>query len=203
MTRDGPPPIFTLFPKLPTELQIKIWTCALPGPRIIQCHHLNGSVSFKGARPPAALHACRTSREVAQSVFKPAFTRNGQQAPIYINLAHDTLHLATHPEMCEYTAGLYPDIKEKVQSLAMEISSVEDLEKSFLDIGLSYLENLREIIIVVGHQERSLEFKYAEHVRFSEPATVKSSFWRDWKGWLEHSRLFKGCRVQVVEATIG
>jgi hypothetical protein len=97
--------------------------------------------------------------------------------------------------MCEHTAGLYPDIKEKVQSLAVESSSEEELEKSFLDISRSDLKNLREIIIVIGHQERLLEFQYAEHVRFSEPETVEPSLWRGWKGWLEHTRLFKASMI--------
>ena len=69
------PPTFTLFTNLPTELQIKIWGFALPGPRIIQCHHSKGSVSFNGARPPTALHVCQLSRKIALSVF--LMYRNG------------------------------------------------------------------------------------------------------------------------------
>jgi len=158
ITRDSPPPMFTLFPNLPTALQIKIWRCALSGPLIIQIYYLNSAFFFCGAPPPPILHTCRTSREVALTVFERAFARNNK--PICINLAHDTLHLATSPGICKRTASLYPDIK-KIQSLAVEISS-EDLEKSALDIGLSHLSNLREIIFVVGHAERLLEFKYAE-----------------------------------------
>jgi hypothetical protein len=104
--------------------------------------------------------------------------------------------------MCKRTASLYPDIKEKIQSLAVEISSEEDIEKSVVDIGLSNLSNLKEIIFVVGHEERLLEFKYAEYVRFSEPEAMASSLWRRWKGGIEHMHLFKGCVVRVVEAKI-
>lgn len=112
MTRDSPPPMFTLFPKLPKELQMKIWKCALPGPRIIQLHYLNSAFFFRGARPPLVLHTCRTSREVALTVFERAFASNDK--PICIDFAHDTLHLATSPGMCKHMAGLYPDIKEKI-----------------------------------------------------------------------------------------
>jgi hypothetical protein len=185
ITRDGPPPTFTLFPNVPAELQIKIWRCALPGPRIIQLHYLNGSFSFHGARPPPALHTCRTSREAALSVFEPAFTRNNKLAPIYIDLAHDTLHLATEPGMFAHTAGSFPDIKKKIQSLAVEISSNEDLETVLFDIKRSSPSNLREIILVVGHTERLLEFKCAEQVRFSEPDASSRLPWQTWKGWTE------------------
>jgi hypothetical protein len=198
MARDGPQPMFTPFPNLPTELQIKIWRCALPSPRIIQLYYLHGAFSFHGARPPPVLHTCRTSREVALTVFEPAFARNAK--PIYFDFAHDTLHLADGPGMCKTTAGLYPDIKEKIQSLAVEISSQEDLKKSTLDIGLSYLSNLREIIFVVGHKEMVAEFMYPERVRFSEPE--KPFLWQRWKGWMEYMHLFKGCIVRVVEAKI-
>lgn len=110
--------------------------------------------------------------------------------------------------MCEFTAGLYPEIKEKVRSLAVEISSEKDLEVLVVDIGRSHLKSLEEIILVIGHEERLLEFKYTERVKFSEPepslwrTTAESVPWRNWKGWVENMRLFKGCRVQVVRAKI-
>ncbi|KAF8846612.1 hypothetical protein BDZ45DRAFT_682421 [Acephala macrosclerotiorum] len=178
ITRDGPPPTFTLFPTLPAELQIKIWRYTLPGPRIIQLQYSKSSSSFHGTRPPPALHTCRTSREIALSVFEPAFTRNDQLKPIYIDFAHDTLHLATNSEMCKHMASLYPDFKEKIQSLAIEISKEKNLEKQTIDIGLSHLSNLREIIFVVRHAKKLLEFKYAECVRFSELKAIKLFLWQ-------------------------
>jgi hypothetical protein len=104
--------------------------------------------------------------------------------------------------MCKHTAGLYPDIKEKIQSLAVEISSQEDLEESAVDISLSHLSNLREIIFVVGGKiERMLAFKHVDHVRFPEPEAMPL-LWQRWKGWMEHMDVFKGCVVRVVEAKI-
>ena len=104
--------------------------------------------------------------------------------------------------MCKHTVNLYPDIREKIQSLAVAIFSQEDLEESAVDISLSYLGNLREIIFVVGGEtEKMLAFKYAESVRFPEPESVPF-LWRRWKGWMEYMNFFKGCIVRVVEATI-
>ena len=184
---------------------------ALPSPRIIQLHYLNGSFSFRGARPPPLLHTCQTSREVALSVFEPAFTRDGQRTPVYIDLAHDTLYLAADPEMCKRTAGFFPDFKEKIRSLAVEISSREDLKKAIannwppsldeavVDICSSGLNNLNEIILIVEHKEGVFESKNAERVRF-RPETRNSFKW--WKGSIEKMQYLKGCTVRVVEAKI-
>ena len=203
--------IFTLFPNLPTELQIKIWRRALPSPRIIQLHYLNGTYSFHGARPPPVLHICRTSREVALSVFEPAFTRDGQRVPVYINLAHDILYLAADPEMCRHTAGFFPDFKKNIRSLAVEISSEKDLEKAIVDIWplslekavidicFSGLDNLNEIILIVGDEKGVFESKNAERVRF-KPET-RNSF-MDWKGSIEKMQHLKGCTVRVMGAKI-
>jgi hypothetical protein len=99
MAQDGPEPTFTLFPNLLKELRTKIWRYALPGPCIIQVQDSNGSFFFNGARPPPlALYTCQASREVALSVFELAFARN-KLPPIYIDLDHDTLHLAIEPRM--------------------------------------------------------------------------------------------------------
>lgn len=210
--RDNPLSTFTLFPNLPTELQDKIWRGALPGPRIIQLHYLNGRFSFRGARPPPVLHACRASREVALSVFEPAFTRDGQRVPVYIDLAHDTLYLAADPEMCRRAASVFADFKEKIRSLAVEISPEEDLkkaaahiwpldlEKAVIDIWSSGLNNLDEIILIVGHGEGIFKLEFAERVRF-KPGTRGDSFY-SWTGPLQILPSLKGCTVRVVEAQL-
>ena len=91
VTRGGPSPTFTLFPNLPTELQTKIWRCNLPGPSIIQLCNTDGGFFFRGTRGNPALYTCRTSREVALSVFEPTLAHN-KLPPMYIDLAYDTLH---------------------------------------------------------------------------------------------------------------
>jgi hypothetical protein len=63
---------FTLFPKLPIELRLKIWEEALPGPRIIEIHHDDNRLyNFEGEDevnrievklPPPILHSvCQES----------------------------------------------------------------------------------------------------------------------------------------------
>jgi hypothetical protein len=119
--------------------------------------------------------------------------------PVYIDLAHDTLYLAADLEMCKRTAGFFPDFKENVRSLAVEISSEEDLEKAIVDIWPLSLDNLNEIILIVGHEEGVFESKYAERVRF-KPETRDPFMW--WKGSIEKMQRLKGCTVRVMEAKI-
>jgi hypothetical protein len=134
MTPDGLSLTFNLFPKLPLEVQRKIWYYTLPGLRIIQVHHLaDYTFLFNGAGPLPALHTCQTSREVACSVFETAFihdntSTNEPLPPKYIDFAHDTIHLTTPcglwTALYEALAGLFPDT-QKIQSLAIEVSSPE------------------------------------------------------------------------------
>lgn len=62
---------FTLFPDLPSELRIKIWALAQPGPRIIKVMKnelMYGGVS-SATSPPVLLHVCRESRYETLKVF--------------------------------------------------------------------------------------------------------------------------------------
>jgi hypothetical protein len=54
---------FTLFPKVPAELRIKIWRFAHPGPRILRLEY-EERISHTVCRqtPQEILHACRGSR---------------------------------------------------------------------------------------------------------------------------------------------
>ncbi|PMD55493.1 uncharacterized protein K444DRAFT_617200 [Hyaloscypha bicolor E] len=174
ITRDGSTP--TSFQDLSIELQLQIWTCALPGPRIIQLHYLNGVFFFRGAPPPLVLHICRASREVGLKVFESIFDLNDK--PIYINFAYDTLHLATSPRMCKQFTSLYPGITEKIESLAVEITSEEEREEAVINIVTSHLSKLRELIFVAGGgMERMLAIKYPEKVMFLEPEPMPDP-WR-------------------------
>lgn len=113
--------------------------------------------------------------------------------------------------MCKRTAYLFPDFKEIARSLAVEISSPEDLKKAIanswpqsldeavVDICSSGLNNLNEIILIVEHKEGVFESKNAERVRF-RPET-RNSF-KSWKGSIEKMQHLKRCTVRVMGANI-
>lgn len=70
---------FTLFPRLPNEIQAEIWRQAVDDaekpPRIIQIRNLNGGREFTASRQhagipvPPLLVVCHASRRIAQKVF--------------------------------------------------------------------------------------------------------------------------------------
>ncbi|KAH7309360.1 hypothetical protein BKA65DRAFT_519676 [Rhexocercosporidium sp. MPI-PUGE-AT-0058] len=199
-------PAFTCFPNLPVEIQIKIWHHSLLGPRIIQVARRDGgdrSFSFNGAQPPAALHACQTSREVACSVFKTAFALQNSRPneplpPIYIDFAHDTIFLTTPCSVWdapyEALAEAFPDA-QKIQSLAVVVSPSCDIETAVMSIMKPYFtlekylgdlrgkveSDLRELVFIVGNQSGLLyDSEYPENVRFSEPEATPQLPWQAW-----------------------
>jgi hypothetical protein len=81
-TSPAPSTTFTLFPLLPFELRLKIWSFALSIPRTvtIACKKdmLNRERRYVTAftttsPPPAPLHACREARSEALKIYKPCF----------------------------------------------------------------------------------------------------------------------------------
>jgi hypothetical protein len=198
---------FHLFPNLPIELQIKIWQYALPGPRIIRTRRHDRSFLF--SRPPALLHTCRTSREVARSICESAFTYDEVKtlAPIYINPAHDIIHLAEHPYLSTFldAARSFPNIT-KIQSLAVCVSSNLDIARVLVAVLNSSLSNLREIVLVIGYEPQMFEVKCIQHVKFSEPEAKPWLPWQAWKNMeadlANHFAIPEGCLVRVMEARI-
>jgi hypothetical protein len=192
--------VFTLFPNLPPELRIKIWHFSLPGPRIIEVKPLaDGPFSerafhFNGAHPPPVLGACRESRGIALSVYKPLFEtdilRNRtlgnklKELPlVYIDPAHDTIYVSTPDYPFRSTADprtliypefalKYPDIA-RVQSVAVDFGNSEDISHDISTILTAVIrwssKSLKEIVLVSAfYSNRSRNSKESE-ILFVEP----------------------------------
>jgi hypothetical protein len=91
---------FTLFPKLPSELRLRIWELALQ-PRVIkvvrgrcdvknQIIDINAACQPIAAAPPALLHTNHESRFFAQRTYTLAF-KNPFREAIYFDFQMDTL----------------------------------------------------------------------------------------------------------------
>jgi hypothetical protein len=93
---------FSLFPKLPVELQTQIWLYALPGPRVIELHKKWKTV-IKGlaqeeygsslADPIPLLRTSRHSRKIALKFYKPRFS-NHLALPVYFDATEDVVLMA-------------------------------------------------------------------------------------------------------------
>jgi hypothetical protein len=67
--------MFTLFPNLPTELRLKIWVAALPGPRVMAIDHSSGrwcrfDTSQRKFVPPEPLWMLITCREARNIILE-------------------------------------------------------------------------------------------------------------------------------------
>jgi len=86
---------FTIFPKLPVELRLKIWKFALPGRRIVDIRCDKQSVLFEKYRSstpiPSILHVCSESRTLASKVYELAFRTTPSSRSIYFNFSADLL----------------------------------------------------------------------------------------------------------------
>jgi len=82
---------FTLFPKLPVEIQTQIWLFSLPGPRIIQLQrNWRLGKSIAKAEPIILLRVCHHSRVVALQVYKVALGAPNA-APLYLDVTRDVV----------------------------------------------------------------------------------------------------------------
>ena len=81
---------FAPFPRLPQELQIKIWAYSLL-PRVVQVKYSLATDSFTYAFPISpALEVCRLSREAARKIYQSLVP--GSACPVYFNPDVDFLY---------------------------------------------------------------------------------------------------------------
>ncbi|KAK0101464.1 hypothetical protein ONS95_006636 [Cadophora gregata] len=100
-------PQFTLFEKLPMELQHMIWWFALPGPRAVH-FKISGTRGHGFAIAselaiakvkvttsiPGVLHAVRDSRAIALKHYQLAFEDHPRVQTMFFNYDHDYLHIS-------------------------------------------------------------------------------------------------------------
>lgn len=95
--------IFSVFPDLPTEIRLKIWTIILPGPRTIAIQYKTKTSNYNGKDvsvftgwispdpPPIALSICQESRSEALKHYQTAFGSHFHFSRIYIDYSIDTV----------------------------------------------------------------------------------------------------------------
>ncbi|KAF4630007.1 hypothetical protein G7Y89_g8135 [Cudoniella acicularis] len=95
-------PIFTLFNRLPIELQLKIWEAALPDPRVINIREQRLRKTRRGrdmvgvtsdTKAPSVLFACRDSYSIASKFYIPSFSFADSIPETYFDHQRDTLYL--------------------------------------------------------------------------------------------------------------
>jgi hypothetical protein len=86
---------FHLFPLLPLELRIQIWTAAIPN-RVLTIRRLDRAthpICLSPTPPPALMHACQESRKYAGYHYRKHFTMERTLPYLWANMSTDTVHI--------------------------------------------------------------------------------------------------------------
>lgn len=130
--------MFTLFPNLPKELQLLIWSVVKSAPQVIHvtvskkwetasAQELSGPTEpdpwfrIDNYKPPELLHVCHDSRMQALKSYLPAFPTQLAR-PIYMNFKRDRLHFTSH-----YTARCFYALTPYSPESAIHMDSLQHL----------------------------------------------------------------------------
>jgi hypothetical protein len=124
---DAKKPRFTLFPKLPIELRLKIWKESYE-PRIIELRFAQKwnmcRYDFIIPKFPPVLHVNKEARLESLKYYKFSFKHRHCRRPVLFNFSIDTLHIRDYTPGDQSLLGrqntmrILPD-KEKVQKLSV------------------------------------------------------------------------------------
>jgi hypothetical protein len=180
---------FTLFPKLPTEIQLKIWKLAMPGPRLIKIGHRpqfatrpSGSVDMfyqKSQKiPTPLLHTCRETRAMVLKTIKPRF-RLSSRHPIYFDFEKDTLFLdMTWGYASAFIHSCIPEERKQIQFLILNDQRLWGI--SYIGsptIDLNSLKGLRSVLFAKPGPEPP-RFMLRPDVKSNRIITMFKRQWR-------------------------
>jgi hypothetical protein len=142
------PTTFHLFPKLPSELRIKVWNIALSLPRVVRMsckkerlkrtHHFTKSFVSHTA-VPVLLQVCRESRLEGFLTYKPMFKTDTSPVYTYVSFEHDIILCAD-----SVLLSMEDEEVERVQKLVLEVKDVAYFGHFQMDI-LMRMKKLREL----------------------------------------------------------
>ncbi|KAH8660946.1 hypothetical protein BGZ60DRAFT_115252 [Tricladium varicosporioides] len=146
---------FSLFITLPSELRLKIWSLALPEPRVVPVRYNRHQKQYTSdAPPPSLLHACSESREQFLSVYEKLRLSQKYDSAVFVDFARDTIFFDSLD--CSPEGDLSYDLatslqSHKILSLAVE-SQVWEVLRVFRYESLSevkLIKNLKTIALVL------------------------------------------------------
>lgn len=169
---------FHLFPKLPTELRLKIWRATFPGRRLvpIKAQTSPGTVDLTSRRNdpasngftscvviPKALRICKESRIEAERFYQLSFGVGDHPPRIYFDFSTDALYInsseISFPDFCHF-AKHSKDV-EKFQTIALNSGLVKVMSSS--DIYPQYRRFLDEFL----HFRGATQYLVSETHNFS------------------------------------
>ncbi|PMD45687.1 hypothetical protein L207DRAFT_617436 [Hyaloscypha variabilis F] len=191
------PTTFHSFPKLPKELQLKIWKLLILGPRIIELKavevieevdewsELSCERCIAQNDHPVLLHICSDSRYLAQQIYKLSF-EDELKWPVYMDpdrdvlLFHDTRAIDVFASTCPRTDSTTPKSLEKIKYILIDPRGVRSpLGKRDLR-GVQYdypAYRLEEIAATYGSLKEIVVLKFDQSMHFrSIPPTLAAPY---------------------------
>ncbi|TVY80451.1 hypothetical protein LSUE1_G007807 [Lachnellula suecica] len=146
------PTEFHLFPNLPSEIRLKVWSFIVGTPRVVKIHckkRIERNRRFADAfvseePPPIALHICQESRHEALSIYETFFTT--ARSPRYTYVAFDRDTIKFPDGTLEY---IKPLELQSIQRMIMEVKDCAYFTTFHLDT-VQKMQSLKELEIVTG-----------------------------------------------------
>jgi len=95
-------PQFHPFPRLPSELRIKIWKYTFPEPRVVPVRYNRAVQQYTStSEPPALLHVCAESRSLFLDTYTNLILAPRYKSAIFVDFTCDTIffdHIDCSPE---------------------------------------------------------------------------------------------------------
>jgi hypothetical protein len=162
---------FTLFPKFPIELRLKVWKQALPGPRIIGIHvaggynldhDREGMPEWQVRSPklaPSIFFVCKESREVVSKTYKSLKGTKSPSTGVFCDLDRDYLALYDFHHYFQWYSflqyALPEDFRKTVRRIIIHFRDLDDfgmIEGSPGAYRPGFLEGLEHVSMdIKGH----------------------------------------------------
>jgi hypothetical protein len=150
---------FTLFPKLPQEMQLEIWKRARPAARVVEINvkvdENNNETLIATSDFPVLLHVYQISRELSLKSYTPCFA-SILQKPVYFDHKRDELLLGSSQALHEFTSILHEKTdlqeEEKINFLSLNIFSGSSIQRRRNEI-----EDFYDVLSLVFEAQARLE----------------------------------------------
>jgi hypothetical protein len=204
---DDTSPTFTLFPALPSELRLKIWSFIALVPRTVTIEyktsydrddrgkvHATSKGWISPSTIPVSLHICHDSRSVALKNYRLAFGSYFHEPEIYFNFSADTLSFQNVNEgnlqgkgegpsdylLNVFLGGRYHGANdtEKIQYLTIDINETLYGIKSFCWEEIRELTSLKELNLIAWEEEAAADGLMAHYQETLRTVTSTNPEWR-------------------------
>jgi hypothetical protein len=180
---------FTLFPKLPAELQFKIWGDTLLGPKVVTISLKHGynrrsrpatqcQVSKTPTHLLSILHTCHASRTVALKRYRLTFEKQLRH-PICFDFNNDLLHLSSYETATKFFVHASKSPLAAADQNLIQRLAVNGGRQFIKAEELPELTALRDLFL----SEFSMDTEVREQImdNCSNPKSLFPLFRREWK----------------------